>query len=130
MQYDPKLKKAMMEIRKTLEFYDIGASVVLHSPGHAETYMKVDPSYSCAFIHQDTDGSMGVRVRSRLAEDHGGDAAKQHKIQEDTVNMFDAMAEHVGKQALNFMDIMKMLEKKFEITRTDRGFTSDSTQNN
>lgn len=120
----------MMEIRKTLEFYDIGASVVLHSPGHAETYMKVDPSYSCAFIHQDTDGSMGVRVRSRLAEDHGGDAAKQHKIQEDTVNMFDAMAEHVGKQALNFMDIMKMLEKKFEITRTDRGFTSDSTQNN
>lgn len=130
MQYDPKLKKAMEQIKAVLEEHDIGASVVLHSPGFGETFMKVDPSYSCAFIQEDTEGRQGVRVRTRLQEDYNGDAAKRNKAQEDTVNMFSIMSEQVGKQALNFMEVMKLLESKFEITHTDGGFTSGNTQSN
>lgn len=130
MQYDPKLKKAMSEIKEILERHDIGGSIVLHSPGFGETFMKVDPSYSCAFIHEDTDGKQGVRVRTRLQEDYAGDAAKRNKAQEDTVNMFSIMSEQVGKQALNWMEVMKLLEGKFDITHTDGGFTSGNTQSN
>lgn len=121
----------MSEIKEILKKHDIGASIVLHSPGFGETYMKVDPSYSCAFLFEDPGGEQGVRVRTRLQEDYDdGDAAKRNKAQEDTVNMFAIMAEQVGKQALNYMEVMKLLESKFEITHTDGGFTSGNTQSN
>ncbi len=103
MQYDPKLKKAMEQIKVILDEHDIGASIVLHSPGFAEIFMKVNPGYSCAFIAE-WKGKQGIRVRTRLAEDFNGDVAKRNKSQEDTVNMFHIMAESVGHQALNFME--------------------------
>ena len=119
----------MAEIKVILDNYDIGGSIVLHSPGYGETFMKVNPSYSCAFIGE-WMGKQGIRVRTRLHEDFQGDVAKRNKSQEDTVNMFALMADAVGHQALNFMEMMKMLETKFEIIHTDEGFTSSSTQNN
>jgi len=128
MQYDPKLKKAMQEIKTILDNYDIAGAVVLHSPGHGEHLIKINPSYSCAFFDH-APGAEGIRVRARLA-DYNGDAKKLHQAQEDTVNMFDIMSHLVGKHALYTIDIMKMLEKHFKIDRTGGGETSHETQNN
>lgn len=46
MQYSPKLKKAMAEIKAIADKYDIAAIVCLHTPGHGEYLLKVDPLYS------------------------------------------------------------------------------------
>jgi len=129
MQYDPKLKKAKTEIEAILDKYDIGGAVVLHSPGFGEHFMKLDPSYSCAF-YDNSPGVTGIRVRTRLQEDFNGNAAKRNQAQEDTVNMFDIFAELVGKQALYAMGTMDMLKKKFKITSTPGNHSDDQQQNN
>jgi len=129
MQYSPKLKKAMEQIKAILDEHDIAGAIVLHTPGYGEHLLKIDPSYSCAFI-DNSPGVNGIRVRARLQEDFGGDAAKRNKAQEDTVNMFDIFCNTIGPQALACIETMKMLEKHFEITRTGNGGTSHNVQNN
>ena len=130
MQYSPKLKKAMEEIKAVLDKHDIAGSIVLHTPGHGEFLMKINPSYSCAFIDHLPGGQQGIRFRSRLQEDHQGDAAKRHKAQEDTANMFDIMSSAVGQEALKYMDAMDLLKEHLDITSTDGGSSSHNTQNN
>lgn len=129
MQYNPKLKKAMEEIKDILDKHDIAGAVVLHTPGHGEYLFKIDPSYSCAFI-DNTPGVEGIRVRTRLQEDYNGDAKKRHQAQEDTVNMFDIFANLIGRQAVYSIETMKMLETHFDIKRTGGGDTSTQVQNN
>ena len=129
MQYNPKLKKAMAEIKEILDKHDIAGSVVLHAPGHGEHLLKIDPSYSCAFF-DNSPGVEGIRVRTRLQEDFNGNALKRNKSQEDTVNMFDTFANLVGRQALMNMETMDMLKTKFEITSTGDGGSSHNQQNN
>jgi len=70
MQYSPKLKVAMEEIKAILAKNDIAGMVLLHTPGHGEYFIKVDPTYSCAFIENEK-----LRIRSKLAE-YGGDRKK------------------------------------------------------
>lgn len=129
MQYDPKLKKAKAEIEAVLDKYDISGAVVLHSPGFGEHFMKIDPSYSCAFFDK-IPGGMGIRVRARLQEDFQGDALKRHKATEDTVNMFDIFSHLIGKQALYAMETFKMLKTKLDITSTGGNHSDDQVQNN
>ena len=129
MQYSPKLKKAIAQIKDILDEHDIAGAVVLHTPGHGEHLFKIDPSYSCAFI-DNSPGVHGIRVRTRLQEDYSGDARKRHQAQEDTVNMFDIMSHLVGTQAMYCIETMKMLEKNFDITRSGTGGTSSDVQNN
>lgn len=61
MQYSPKLKKAMEEIKRILKDHDIAASVVLHTPGHSEYYLRINPSYSCATLNKGE-----LRVKAKL----------------------------------------------------------------
>jgi len=129
MQYDPKLKKAKAEIEAVLVKYDIAGAVVLHSPGFGEHFMKINPSYSCAFF-DNSPGVTGIRVRARIQEDFQGVASKRHKAMEDTANMFDIFCDLVGKQALNCMDTMDMLRKHLDITTTRGRHTGNEEQNN
>lgn len=127
MQYSPKLKKAMAEIRQVLEKYDVGGMVVLHDAGgHTEFLGKLDPSFSVAWVE---DG--GVRIRARLNEDFGGDKEKWTKAVGDTVGMFSNF-EDVGLMLLEQNHrILEMLEKHVEITPTGPpNFTTHETQNN
>jgi len=119
----------MEKIKEVLKEHDIAGSIVLHTPGHGEYALVIDPSYSCAF-YDPTPGVLGIRVRTRLQEDYKGNVAKRNQAQEDTVNMFDSLSEGVGKQAIMCMETMKMLEKHFDITRTRGGSSSHETQNN
>lgn len=127
MQYSPKLKKAAEQIKSILKEHDIGASIVLHTPGHSEYLMEISPSYSCAFIDP---VQHAVRVRTRLQEDYNGDAAARNKAQEDTVNMFHCLLECTGMHAIQFMEIDKMLATKFKPEHTGGGHSSHNTQNN
>lgn len=119
----------MAEIKEILDKHDIAGIVVLHTPGHGEHMMKVDPSYSCAFVDM-TPGKEGVRVRTRLQEDYGGDSAKRDKAQQDTVNMFDILTDLVTLRASQSIDIVEMLRKHFEIKRTGGNHSSHTSQNN
>lgn len=129
MQYNPKLKKAMKEIKEIIDKHDIAASVVLHTPGHGEHFMKIDPSYSCSFFDH-TPGVTGIRFRSRLQEDFGGDAAKRNQAQEDTVNMFHTLTTLGGNQVMMQIETMKMLEKHFDINHSGDGHSSIPEQDN
>lgn len=128
MQYSPKLKKAMEEIKAIVDKYDIGACVMLHTPGFTEYLNKLDPSYSCV-LYEMVEGERGIRFRARK-QDYNGDIEKRNQVIKDTVNMLDSFCFTAGNICLNFGDILKMLEEKTEIIRTDGGHTSHTEQNN
>lgn len=125
MQYSPKLKKAAEEIKQILEKYDIGAILVLHTPGNSEYVMKIDPSYSCAFI----DGEM-LRVRAKLQQDFKGDKTAWEKKITDTANMLSLLTDtgqHIVTQVGKIKDLVY---KTVDAEDTDLGHSSHTTQNN
>lgn len=79
MQYSPKLKNAMEEIKLIIDKYDIAACVVLHTPGFSEFLNKIDPSYSCAKIKLLPDGTEGVHFKANAKELSGGAAERDQK---------------------------------------------------
>ena len=46
LDFSPKLKNAMEEIKQVLKKHDIGGLIILHTPGYGEHYIKLSPSYS------------------------------------------------------------------------------------
>lgn len=125
MQYSPKLKKATEEISKILEKHDIAGMIVLHTPGHSEYLLKIDPSYSCAQLSGD-----GLRVRARLKEDFNGDVAKFTQVKTDTSNMLELLSHTTGQMALNLMETADAVSKQTGSTHTGGSHTSSTTQNN
>lgn len=125
MQYSPKLKKAMTEVKEILLKYDIGASVILHNPsGHSEYLLRIDPSYSCARFEGDY-----LRVKSKLS-DYGGDKEAQKKSIADTINLIS----HLKDVSRNTASQLNMLEDKLkdfvDFEHTKGSDTSHTQQNN
>lgn len=125
MQYSPKLKKAMEEIKSILKRHDIGGYVILHTPGHSEYLHSLFPSYSCIKPVGDE-----IRIRARLKEDFNGDKDAMIKKLEDTVNLVSLIATVSGNTSLSMCDLMDRLHKVMDIDETDGGHTSHTTQNN
>lgn len=118
----------MEEIKEILKKHDIGAFVVLHTPGNAEHLLEISPTYSCAFWDH-TPGKEGIRVRAKLT-DFGGDSAKRHQVVTDTVNMFDLLTRVTANHTVNLMKVMDMLKSNMDITSTGGSSSSSTTQNN
>lgn len=120
MNYSPKLKKAMAEIKEIMDKHDINGSIILHSPGFGEHFMKVDASYSCAKIENTAHGP-AIRIKAK---------AHELNIIEDTVNSIiiinDLMDYHQGV----CMGVMKELQKVLEIDNSDGTHTTDQQINN
>lgn len=126
MQYSPKLKKAMKEIKDILDKNDIAATVVLHTPGHSEFLSKIDPSYSCAFFEGDY-----LRVRARIDEDFNGDKKAWERKIIDTINMLDLFAHTTANLSISFFEIFDRVSEKVKAEGGgDHNFTSNTTQNN
>lgn len=125
MQYSPKLKKAMEEMKEILRKHDIAGVVTLHTPGHSEYLLHVTPSYSCATFNGDE-----LRVRARLKEDFHGNIGEQRKKVTDTVNMLDMLSESTAKLAMNLISLSEIVTKKTNAEHLDGGHTSQTTQNN
>lgn len=79
-EFSPKLKMAAAEIKDVLAKYDIGAIVVLHEPAHTEFFMKVDPSYSAAYLE-----NQQLKLRPVIT---GADGAIPEKVVQ-TVNLLN-----------------------------------------
>lgn len=124
MQYSPKLKKAMEEIRQILVKHDIAAFVALHTPGNSEYLNHVNPSYSCAKHEGDT-----IRIKAK-ASDYNGDTDKRNKFISDTANMFHCLSEVVAQNALSLTQLSIKLDEITSATHFGNGHSSHTQQNN
>lgn len=124
MQYSPKLKTAMEEIKAILSKHDIGAMVILHTPGYSEFLNKLNPTYSC--IIQDGDH---IRFKSKLA-DYGGDKKAWEKKTTDSLNLLQCVVETGGMILLPLIDFTEKLEKALDAESNGGNFTSHTSQNN
>lgn len=116
MQYSPKLKKAMEEIKSILKKHDIAGSIVLHTPGFSEYLNHIDTSYSCAKME-----SGGIRIRSK---------GRPKQDLADTVNMITHFGDTNGMVAMQFFEIKEQLKKHVDIDETDGRHSSHTDQNN
>jgi hypothetical protein len=122
MQYSPKLKKAMEEIKDILNKNDIAGFIVLHTPGYSEYLNHVQTSYSCATVLPE-----GVRLRLKQSE-VGKEKAMQ--LANDTYNMVTHLTNAIAANAEMYLDCHEQLKKKWDGKSFDGGHTSHSQQNN
>lgn len=123
MQFSPKLKVAAEEIKAILKKHDIAAAIVLHTPGHAEFVLEIEPSYSCAKLIPN-----GVHFKAKR-EDYN-DELKRNQVVSDTVNMLSLLSDVTAQNAMNLITVAEQLEKILDVEHIDRGFTSSTTQSN
>lgn len=116
MQYSPKLKNAMEEIKAILKKHDIGASVILHTPGFTEYLNHVDTSYSCLTFEGDN-----IRIKT-----HG----RTHQHKTDSINMVSHFAEICTMMGRGYADLFKMISEKVHIEQSPGEHGSHIEQNN
>jgi hypothetical protein len=123
MQYSPKLKTAMEEIKAILKKHDIAALVVLHSPGFIEYVNRLETNYSCAFV---SEGEFRVRLKT---SEVGKERAKE--LAEGTYNMINMMTDIIAMHAKGYMDFEEMLREHWGgIGGSSSHHTSHDQQNN
>lgn len=125
MQYSPKLKMAMEEIKAIIKKHDVGAIVVLHSPGHCEYLNALEPSYSCVKI--ENGGKVILKTKSTH---YNGDKKKRDEIATATSNMLSALGTVGGRLSMNVLELSKVLDEHINAEHTDGGHTSHDQQNN
>lgn len=122
MQYSPKLKKAMEDIKTILKENDIAGVVCLHTPGFSEYVNHLETSYSCAKV--ETDG-----VRLKLNSNELG-IEKASQIASDTYNMITHLNEHLKSHSFMYNNAYLLLKDKFN-GKEGRGYhSSHNHQNN
>ncbi len=121
MQYSPKLKTAMTEIKEILQKHDISGMVVLHTEGGFSEYLlKIDPSYSVVKF----EGQQALRFRAKLHEDfHGNKQLMEHKLS-NTANMLKHFSDIGGNLVLAVMDVSERFDKIIGANHTGGSHTS------
>ncbi len=128
MQYSPKLKRVMDELKKIIESEDIGAVVVIHTPGFSEQFTHITPSYSCAKI-ETQNGRSAIRFRAK-SSDHDGDKDKVRKLVTATSNMMMHLSTLTTQQAIALTDASEMLDVYVDAHHTKGNSSSHTEQNN
>lgn len=127
MDFSPKLKMAMEEIKLILEKNDIAGAIILHTPGFGEHFIKCDPSYSCAKFERDPQtGEKAIRIRAKLS-DFNGDKKRHHRKLEDTVNMLSIITDLSSIHTINFLDLMDTLKETIDFKDTPGNHTDHDT---
>lgn len=98
------LKTVMEEIEELLVRYDLGAVVVLHTPGHSEFLQRIDPSYSCAYF---VDG--GVQFNTKRL---GISKEQKQNMLKHTANMFKLLADNTGMIAMGMIELSEFIDKQ------------------
>lgn len=75
MNYDPKLKEAMAEMKAVMKKHDIAGALALVSKTHSE-YLYHFPTWSAAQLTED-----GIRFRAKSSEHQSKEAAQQALIE-------------------------------------------------
>lgn len=122
MQYHPKLKIAIEEIKEILRKHDIGGIAVVHTPGFAEYLMSIQPSYSCMKVDGDH-----VRVLAKRA-DFPNKEAWEKKVS-DTSDMLHGLSTCFGNQILGLMELSDRLDETVNAEHKGGAHSSHTTQN-
>jgi len=126
MQYDPKLKMAIAEIKEILKKYDVGALVCLHGEKQISEFLNhISPKYSAAYW----DEKGRFRVRSKLS-DYNGDRSAQEKHLGDTVNMLVHFRNFAGRTKFLMETVIAELKRDIDIEEGPSNFMSDKEINN
>lgn len=123
MQYSPKLKKAMEDIKTILKQNDIAGFVVIHTPGFTEYLNHLETSYSCANVKNDE----GIRIKLNSKE-VGEERAPQ--IAADTYNMISHMTHHLMAHSMMYNSAYKILKQQWGGIDYPGNHTSHNQQNN
>lgn len=127
MQYSPKLKKAMEEIKEVLKKHDIGGIVCLHNPGFQEYVNHLNPSYSAMTL---TENESRFQIKGHRKHYFNNTEMRDQKLA-DTKNMVDHFTTFAGSEFMMFDEINKKMEATFGKWDSDEGdHTSHSQQNN
>lgn len=124
MQYSPKLKMAMEEIKAIIKKHDIAAAIVIHTPGHSEYLNALNPSYSCMEY-----GGRGKVTFKTKSSHYGGDKKKRDQMAKDTSNMLHAIGMTAGQQAMTIIELSKFFDDFIKAEHTNDGHTSHDQQN-
>lgn len=119
--YSPKLKVVMDKIKQTIYDNDVGALVVLHTPGFSEYFYRIDPPYACVTLDRNR-----VHVRARLKEDFNGDKEAQSQKIANTMNMLSHLSQTGVKTAMAVGDVLKHCEKTVHVQNTDSTYTPEN----
>lgn len=122
MQYSPKLKKVMEQIKTILSENDIAGFIVLHSPGYSEYLNHLQTSYSCATVVPD-----GIALKLKESE-IGRDKAIE--LANGTFNMITHLTNAIATNANLYIDCHEKLKLKWNGTSFDGGHSSHNQQNN
>lgn len=125
MQYSPKLKKAMEEIKEILLKHDIAGTVTIHTPGFAEYMNHITPSYSCARIDE-LNGTFALKAK----KEHFLNEAERINKLSATSNMLNLLSDVTAKNVLNLINASEITDKFLNSEHEDGGNTSSVTQNN
>lgn len=127
MQYSPKLKKAMEEIKGVLNKYDIAGLVCLHTPGFHEYLNKIDPKYSALSFKND---GAAFEIKGHSKHYFGNKEMRDQKLA-DTKNMVEHFSIFAGSQFMLYDEINKKMEETWgKWDSTDGDHTSHTQQNN
>lgn len=114
MNYSPKLRQAMEEIKAVLKKHDIAGVVVLHSPGYGEHYTKLSTSYSAIELVQKPN-------KNGELEDYGAkldindktypDPEKRKQVIVDSINTIEILHHLCSIKADNLEDVSMAIHK-------------------
>lgn len=116
-----RLKIARAKIEGILQEHDLAGVVVLHTPGMAEFFYSVTPSYSCAWIDEKAGQ---LRVKSKAA-DYGGDKDAQLRDQAATANMIHGLAGALLNAAGMFGSIAHFVDRQLRAEHTEAVYRPD-----
>lgn len=124
LQYSPKLRAALEEIKAVCKKHDIAGAFVLHEPGFAEYGLAFEPSYSlCKLI------SNGYKIEI-TPETCAGDKMKLNKAVAQTANMVMMMHTLLEHATVQVGMMNAAIIEKFEITHTRPHLSRPEEQQN
>lgn len=126
MKYSPKLKAATEEIKDILKKYDIAGIVFLHDIGFGEYLVKINPTYSCAYV----DEALGaLRVKAKASELLGGAEERNQKLK-DTSNMLHIFSGMGNMIMEGVMQLSKSVDEQCNAEHFGDGHSTHQSQNN
>jgi len=120
-----RLKVARREIEAVLAKHDLAGVVVLHTPGMAEFFYNITPSYSVCWVDEKASA---LRIKSQLERDHGGDQTLQLHDQAATANMAAALAAELANAALMFAQVEAVVTKATRAEHSPATFVPDPSE--
>lgn len=120
-----RLKIARTEIEAVLAKHDLAGVVVLHTPGMAEFFYNITPSYSVCWVDEKASA---LRIKSQLERDHAGDQVRQLHDQTATANMAAALAGELANASLMFAGIEAILTETLRAEHSPATFVPDARE--